>query len=325
VLNLLLNHWSQTPQNITMKKLLLLFFICSIAALRAFSQDDVYYTGDETTVTVKAETAPPALPTYTQPPCPNDGYMWTPGYWAWAPAGYYWVPGVWVAPPRYGLLWTPGYWGFYHGYYGWHDGYWGENIGYYGGVYYGYGYGGSGFYGGRWAGNSFQYNTAVWSVNTTVVHNTYVSNQGISNNQVSTASYNGPGGVKAQPTANEQATMGQPHVAPTSQQQSHQVAASNDKSAFATANHGKPATAAMATPNGQRFSAEGHATTPAASTNHQPEGAGNGKAASTQPNKPQQPVNNNNQHNNNNNKVHAQPQHSAPPAHNSGGGGKKGK
>ncbi len=26
--------------------------------------------------------APPALPVYTQPVCPGDGYLWNPGYWA---------------------------------------------------------------------------------------------------------------------------------------------------------------------------------------------------------------------------------------------------
>jgi len=26
--------------------------------------------------------APPPLPVYEQPFCPEDGYMWTPGYWA---------------------------------------------------------------------------------------------------------------------------------------------------------------------------------------------------------------------------------------------------
>ena len=49
-----------------------------------------------------AETAdqpPPPLPNYTQPPPPADGYIWTPGYWAWGPAGYYWVPGAWVSRP----------------------------------------------------------------------------------------------------------------------------------------------------------------------------------------------------------------------------------
>jgi len=27
--------------------------------------------------------APPALPVYEQPLCPADGYLWTPGYWAY--------------------------------------------------------------------------------------------------------------------------------------------------------------------------------------------------------------------------------------------------
>ena len=28
--------------------------------------------------------APPELPVYEQPLCPGDGYLWTPGYWAYA-------------------------------------------------------------------------------------------------------------------------------------------------------------------------------------------------------------------------------------------------
>ena len=40
---------------------------------------------------------PPALPVYEQPICPADGYLWTPGYWAYDDVdGYYWVPGTWV-------------------------------------------------------------------------------------------------------------------------------------------------------------------------------------------------------------------------------------
>jgi hypothetical protein len=50
-------------------------------------------------ISLTATTAPPSLPVYVQPPCPVDGYMWTPGYWAYNAAGdYYWVPGVWVDP-----------------------------------------------------------------------------------------------------------------------------------------------------------------------------------------------------------------------------------
>ena len=55
---------------------------------------------------------PPALPVYEQPICPGDGYIWTPGYWAWDGSDYYWVPGTWVEAPEVGFLWTPGYWGW---------------------------------------------------------------------------------------------------------------------------------------------------------------------------------------------------------------------
>jgi len=53
---------------------------------------------------------PPALPDYQQPPCPGDGYIWTPGYWNYASTGYYWVPGVWTRAPYTGALWTPEFW-----------------------------------------------------------------------------------------------------------------------------------------------------------------------------------------------------------------------
>ena len=58
--------------------------------------------------------APPELPVYQQPLCPDNGYLWTPGYWAYADDdyGYYWVPGTWVMAPEPGLLWTPAYWGW---------------------------------------------------------------------------------------------------------------------------------------------------------------------------------------------------------------------
>jgi hypothetical protein len=88
-------------------------------------------------VEVQAREAPPPLPDYEQPPCPEDGYLWTPGYWGWTNGGYYWVPGTWVQPPRVGVLWTPGYWGFAGGVYAFHAGYWGPHVGFYGGVNYG--------------------------------------------------------------------------------------------------------------------------------------------------------------------------------------------
>jgi len=48
-------------------------------------------------VEISVTVAPPELPVYEQPPCPDDGLMWVPGYWAWDDeSGYYWVPGEWV-------------------------------------------------------------------------------------------------------------------------------------------------------------------------------------------------------------------------------------
>src|SRR6202522_1727748 len=119
-------------------------------------------------VGISVHVGPPALPVYVQHPCPTEGYLWTPGYWADGDAGYYWVPGVWVAPPRVGLLWTPGYWGFAGGLYGWHTGYWGPHVGFYGGVNYGFGYHGVGFAGGEWRGGAFFYNRAVLNVDVNI-------------------------------------------------------------------------------------------------------------------------------------------------------------
>ena len=34
-------------------------------------------------IAVSITIAPPVLPVYTQPVCPGEGYLWTPGYWAW--------------------------------------------------------------------------------------------------------------------------------------------------------------------------------------------------------------------------------------------------
>jgi WXXGXW repeat (2 copies) len=72
--------------------------------------------------------APPELPVYEQPVCPGDGYIWTPGYWAWDNDGddYYWVPGTWVEAPEVGYLWTPGYWGWGGSGFVFYQGYWGS-------------------------------------------------------------------------------------------------------------------------------------------------------------------------------------------------------
>ena len=106
---------------------------------QSYSDND-YDAGSEDTSygqpVLQAPDPPPPLPEYSQPECPGDGYLWTPGYWSYAPEGYYWVPGAWAQPPQVGFLWTPGYWGYSGGRYRYNYGYWGPHIGFYGGINY---------------------------------------------------------------------------------------------------------------------------------------------------------------------------------------------
>jgi WXXGXW repeat (2 copies) len=210
-------------------------------------------------VAITVAIGPPALPVYAQPPCPEEGFMWTPGYWGWRDEGYYWVPGVWVAPPRVGVFWTPGYWGFAGGLYGWHGGYWGPHVGFYGGINYGFGYGGVGFWGGRWAGEHFAYNTAVMNVNTTVIHNTYIDRTYVNNTTVvnNHTSFNGEGGVRTRPNTTEQAAERENHFQPTSNQLSHEQTARGDHNQLASVNRGRPGNAAMDSVNGRRYNQQG--------------------------------------------------------------------
>src|SRR6266516_5592563 len=176
--------------------------------------------------------APPPLPVYEQPPCPVSGYIWTPGYWGYGydVGDYYWVPGAWVPPPSVGLLWTPLWWGWNNGAYVFNQGYWGPRVGFYGGINYGYGYTGNGYWGGRWSGNTFQYNTAVTRVNTNIVHNTYINNSVNRQVNANRASFNGPNGVKAEPTAEQKAAAANAKkMPPTSQQLARQQAAAKDR------------------------------------------------------------------------------------------------
>jgi WXXGXW repeat (2 copies) len=196
--------------------------------------------------------APPVLPVYEQPPCPVAGYIWTPGYWGYGydVGDYYWVPGAWVPPPTVGLLWTPPWWGWNNGVYVFNQGYWGPTVGFYGGVNYGYGYTGNGYWGGRWSGNTFQYNTAVTRVNTNVVHNTYVNKSVTNQLNANRASFNGPNGVKAEPTAEQKAAAANAKkMPPTSQQLARQQAAAKDRNLQASVNKGKPNADAIKTFN----------------------------------------------------------------------------
>lgn len=196
--------------------------------------------------------APPVLPVYVQPLCPQPGLMWTPGYWAYGDDGYYWVPGAWVPAPYMGALWTPPYWGWAGGMYMFHPGYWGPHVGYYGGVNYGFGYMGVGFVGGMWHGGVFAYNTAVMRVNTTVIRNTYIDrtiverNTIINNNHV--AYSGGPGGIQHQPAPQERLAMRDQHMAPTNVQSQHEQTARMERASYFNSNHGRPATAAVARP-----------------------------------------------------------------------------
>jgi hypothetical protein len=196
--------------------------------------------------------APPELPIYDQPECPGDGYMWTPGYWAYSDdGGYFWVPGTWVLIPEPTFLWTPGYWGFENSLYVFHEGYWGPSVGFYGGINYGFGYVGVGYEGGYWQGGAFFYNRSVNNV--VNVRNVYERNVVVNNVHVS---FNGGnGGINARPNAAEEAAMRGRHIPPVAAQTSHIQAASANRENFESANHGRPVVAAVAKPG--EFSGRG--------------------------------------------------------------------
>jgi len=233
--------------------------------------------------------APPVLPVYVQPPCPQDGWMWTPGYWAYGDDGYFWVPGTWVPSPYVGALWTPGYWGWGGGLYAWHAGYWGPHVGYYGGVNYGFGYMGIGFAGGVWAGGAFRYNTAVMRVNTTVIHNTYVDNTIVRNSTVvnSHVAYSGgPGGINHPPTAQENTYSHEQHTAPTSYQTHQESAARSNVNNYASHNGGHPSNVATDRPmtggaHGPASGGGNHASTNPNTGSHGAEPGGQGAPSKT--------------------------------------------
>jgi hypothetical protein len=202
-------------------------------------------------VRISVAFGPPALPVYEQPLCPGEGYIWTPGYWAWDDDydDYYWVPGTWVLAPEIGFLWTPPYWAWVDGAFVFYDGYWGPHVGFYGGVVYGFGYFGVGYVGGRWDGDRFFYNRSVNNINVTVVRNVY--NETVVNNNVTVnrVSYNGgPGGIQARPRPEEEVAAHERHLPPVAVQAQHFQAARSDRELHASANRGKPPIAATARP-----------------------------------------------------------------------------
>ena len=202
---------------------------------------------------ISVNVAPPPLPVYEQPPLPDPGYIWTPGYWAYGDYGYYWVPGTWVMPPEPGLLWTPGYWGWNNGAYIFNQGYWGPEVGYYGGIDYGFGYTGVGFEGGYWRDHHFFYNRAVNNFGGVRVANVYERPIVVRN--VERASFNGPGGIVARPTPAQLAFAHAEHVRPTPMQTQHFQEAARNPDLRAAVNHGRPPIAA--TPRPAAFSGPG--------------------------------------------------------------------
>jgi len=182
-------------------------------------------------VFVSVTIAPPLLPVYEPPPLPGPGYVWTPGYWAWADDGYYWVPGTWVLAPSPGLLWTPGYWGFADGIYLWHVGYWGPHVGFYGGINYGFGYSGVGFHGGYWRGNTYIVNRVV-----------------INEAPVNRVCFNGGGGIVAHASPTELRFAHERHVGMSEPQRHNEALAARDNTMRASVNHGRPSVAATPRP-----------------------------------------------------------------------------
>jgi len=202
-------------------------------------------------ISVSVTIAPPPLPLYAQPPIPGDGYIWTPGYWAWDPAtgDYVWVPGTWVLPPSVGLLWTPGYWAFFDGGYIWHRGYWGPRVGYYGGINYGYGYIGRGYEGGRWDRGHFRYNAAVNNIPSGRVHAMYRAP--VPQRPAHAESFiGGNSHWRSQPTASQRRFEGGQHPGWTQEQQEHEHRAFGTPEQRMGSNHGMPPTAATPRPGG---------------------------------------------------------------------------
>jgi hypothetical protein len=248
----------------------------------------------QVSVNVSVGVPPPELPVYDQPPIPDDGYIWTPGYWAWSDdiQDYYWVPGTWVLAPQPDYLWTPGYWGAEGAAFFWHPGYWGPHVGFYGGVNYGYGYGGNGYEGGYWQGGHLYYNRSVNNINNTRITNVY--NKTVINNvTVNRVSYNGGnGGVRAQPTPAEQAAARDRHIAAIPAQRLHEQAAQTNPSLRASQNQGRPPIAATARPG--NFSgagvvgARGGTMSVVHSQGQQPQVAPQGRSEPQQP-RPGQP------------------------------------
>jgi YXWGXW repeat-containing protein len=235
--------------------------------------------GAQVSVGVTVAFAPPDLPVYEQPVCPQEGYIWTPGYWAWDEdyGDYYWVPGTWVPAPEVGFLWTPGYWAWGGSGFVFYEGYWSyQVVGFYGGINYGYGYFGRGFEGGHWDNGRFFYNRSVSNVDVTIIHNVYEAPVNI-RNAPRTSFNGGNGGIDARPTPQEESAAHARHLPPAAVQTQHFQAARSNPQLRASVNHGKPPIAA--TPKPAAFNQRGVVSASEAGAIHGgPSNAGRGNA-----------------------------------------------
>jgi hypothetical protein len=78
-------------------------------------------------------------------------------------------------------------------------------------------------------------------VNTNIVHNTYINNSVNRQVNANRASFNGPNGVNAEPTAEQRAAAENPRKMPaTSEQRARQEAAAKDRNLQASENKGHP-------------------------------------------------------------------------------------
>jgi len=225
--------------------------------------------------------APPDLPVYEQPICPGEGYIWTPGYWAYDDdiSDYYWVPGTWVLAPEVGFLWTPGYWAWGGSGFVFYEGFWGPVVGFYGGINYGYGYFGHGYEGG-WDGGHFFYNRSVNNVNVTIIHNVYNTTV-VNQSNVTRVSYNGGnGGINERPRPEEEAAAHARHLPPVPDQRQHVQAARSNQQLRASVNRGRPPIAATPKPGGFNERGVVPAREAGAIHNAAPGNAGRGNAGS---------------------------------------------
>jgi hypothetical protein len=193
--------------------------------------------------------APPPLPIYEQPLCPEEGYIWTPGFWAYDSDidDYYWVAGTWVPAPEIGFLWTPPYWAWGGDRFVFYEGYWGPLVGFYGGINYDFGYFGVGYEGGRWDNGRFFYNTAVNNIDVRVIHNVYKTPAQVRSE--TRVSYNGgPSGLNARPTPQEEAAARDRHLPPVALQMQHMQQARSNPQQRASVNRGRPEIAATPKP-----------------------------------------------------------------------------